>query len=67
MKINISSLILFVLLNLALANEDKLKIGIKKRVENCTVKSKKGDLIHVHYRVSSSEDLRGIILIQMLN
>lgn len=29
--------------------EAKLKIGVKKRVENCTVKSKKGDLLQMHY------------------
>ncbi|KAF5294725.1 hypothetical protein FQA39_LY00209 [Lamprigera yunnana] len=28
----------------------KLKIGVKKRVENCETKSKKGDLLHVHYK-----------------
>jgi len=28
----------------------KLQIGVKKRAENCTVKSKKGDLLHMHYR-----------------
>ncbi|KAF5286775.1 hypothetical protein FQR65_LT12445 [Abscondita terminalis] len=28
----------------------KLKIGVKRRVDNCTVKSKKGDLLHVHYK-----------------
>ncbi|KAK9511399.1 hypothetical protein O3M35_000063 [Rhynocoris fuscipes] len=27
----------------------KLQIGIKKRVDNCTVKSTKGDLLHMHY------------------
>jgi len=27
----------------------KLQIGVKKRVENCQVKSKKGDLLHMHY------------------
>ncbi|EFX89578.1 peptidyl-prolyl cis-trans isomerase FKBP2-like [Daphnia pulex] len=27
----------------------KLQIGIKKRVDNCTVKSKRGDLLHMHY------------------
>jgi FKBP-type peptidyl-prolyl cis-trans isomerase len=27
----------------------KLQIGVKKRVENCTVKSKKGDILHMHY------------------
>lgn len=30
----------------------KLKIGIKKRVENCSTKTKKGDLVHIHYTVS---------------
>uniref|UniRef100_A0A7G3AI22 peptidylprolyl isomerase n=1 Tax=Lutzomyia longipalpis TaxID=7200 RepID=A0A7G3AI22_LUTLO len=29
--------------------EGKLKIGIKKRVENCVQKTKKGDLVHMHY------------------
>ena len=30
----------------------KLQIGIKKRVDNCKVKSRKGDLLHMHYTVS---------------
>lgn len=30
----------------------KLQIGVKKRVDNCTVKSKKGDFLHMHYAVS---------------
>ncbi|CAM4867027.1 unnamed protein product [Rotaria socialis] len=29
--------------------EDKLQIGIKKKVENCDKKSKKGDKLHMHY------------------
>lgn len=29
--------------------ESKLKIGIKRRVENCSLKTKKGDLVHMHY------------------
>ena len=39
---------------LALAQEGKskkLQIGIKKRVENCSIKSKRGDLLHMHYTV----------------
>ncbi|GJQ78380.1 putative FK506 binding protein 2 [Trypoxylus dichotomus] len=28
----------------------RLQIGIKKRPKNCVGKSKKGDLLHVHYR-----------------
>lgn len=39
-------------LSVSLINGDgKLKIGVKKRVENCTIKTKKGDLIHIHYTV----------------
>lgn len=34
--------------------EAKLKIGIKKRVE-CTNKTKKGDLVHIHYTVELNE------------
>lgn len=29
----------------------KLQIGIKKRIEGCEVKSKKGDVLHMHYKV----------------
>lgn len=29
-----------------------LQIGVKKRIENCSAKSKKGDLLHLHYNVS---------------
>lgn len=27
----------------------KLQIGVKKRVEGCTFKSRRGDLLHMHY------------------
>jgi hypothetical protein len=30
----------------------KLQIGVKKRIDNCQVKSKKGDFLHMHYTVS---------------
>ncbi|XP_018335003.1 peptidyl-prolyl cis-trans isomerase FKBP2 [Agrilus planipennis] len=33
-------------------NSKKLQIGIKKRPKNCTIKSKKGDLLHVFYQGS---------------
>lgn len=33
---------------------NKLQIGIKKRIENCTIKSKRGDLLHMHYTVRKS-------------
>lgn len=32
----------------------QLQIGIKKRVADCKIKSKKGDLLHMHYKVCSS-------------
>ncbi|GFY10304.1 peptidyl-prolyl cis-trans isomerase FKBP2 [Trichonephila clavipes] len=28
----------------------KLQIGVKKRVESCETKSKKGDVLHMHYK-----------------
>ncbi|GFG36194.1 hypothetical protein Cfor_06411 [Coptotermes formosanus] len=28
----------------------KLQIGVKKRVDNCQVKSKRGDFLHMHYK-----------------
>ena len=34
----------------------KLQIGIKKRVENCEVKSKKGDSLQMHYTGTLYED-----------
>ena len=34
------------------AGSDKLRIGIKKRVENCELRSKKGDRLSMHYTVS---------------
>ncbi|CAO1416302.1 unnamed protein product [Diamesa serratosioi] len=42
--------LIFVCIQLASCNENnKLKIGIKKRVENCDIKSRKQDLLHVKY------------------
>lgn len=32
----------------------KLQIGVKKRVENCPIKSRKGDVLHMHYTVSAT-------------
>ena len=34
----------------------KLQIGVKKRVENCEVKSRKGDKLSMHYRGSLHSD-----------
>lgn len=32
-----------------LSVKKKLQIGIKRRVDNCQIKSKKGDFLHMHY------------------
>ncbi|EDW14072.1 FK506-binding protein 2 [Drosophila mojavensis] len=46
-----SLLLICALFGAAVASETpKVKIGVKKRVENCTRKAKGGDLIHVHYK-----------------
>ena len=37
---------------IASQNPKKLQIGIKKRPTDCPIKSKKGDLLHMHYTVS---------------
>ncbi|KAF0296601.1 Peptidyl-prolyl cis-trans isomerase FKBP2 [Amphibalanus amphitrite] len=29
--------------------QKKLQIGIKKRIEDCSIKSRRGDLLHMHY------------------
>jgi len=53
--------VVFSNVNLSLGDGDKntnlkkkLQIGVKKRVDNCQVKSKKGDFLHMHYRVSAN-------------
>ncbi|GAB0096062.1 Peptidylprolyl isomerase [Sergentomyia squamirostris] len=49
MKALISFAVLAVMVAMEANGEGKLKIGIKKRVENCSLKTKKGDLVHMHY------------------
>ena len=43
----------FVVLSMMCLGEEKkvtkLQIGVKKRVENCEMKSRKGDTLHMHY------------------
>ncbi|KHN73480.1 Peptidyl-prolyl cis-trans isomerase FKBP2 [Toxocara canis] len=34
----------------------RLQIGVKKRAEKCDIKSKKGDVLHMHYTVSILRD-----------
>ncbi|XP_038267703.1 peptidyl-prolyl cis-trans isomerase FKBP2 isoform X2 [Dermochelys coriacea] len=45
------TLCLWALCQPALGTEGKrkLQIGVKKRVENCPIKSRKGDVLHMHY------------------
>lgn len=54
-------LVVFGNFDLSLCDDDeqtdskkKLQIGVKKRVDNCHVKSKKGDFLHMHYTVSGN-------------
>ena len=51
-------LVMFVAISVdqAEANKKKLQIGVKKKVENCERRSKKGDTLHMHYTVSLKED-----------
>ncbi|XP_058015932.1 peptidyl-prolyl cis-trans isomerase FKBP2 isoform X1 [Ahaetulla prasina] len=45
------TLALWVLCSPGLSTEGKrkLQIGVKKRVDNCPIKSRKGDVLHMHY------------------
>ena len=63
---NICVLVLVCVLTLSLAEEDvekkkekkpvtKLQIGVKKRVEDCKVRSRKGDSLSMHYTVSKMQ------------
>lgn len=38
----------------------KLQIGVKKRVDHCPIKSRKGDVLHMHYTVCVRMDLLGL-------
>jgi len=52
MRVLLFSCLLTALVLAAAAEEKKvtkLQIGVKKRVEDCTVRSKKGDSLHMHY------------------
>jgi len=52
MCIKMKLFVVLCLIAMVIAKESKpkkLQIGIKKRVENCTIKSKRGDLLHMHY------------------
>ena len=38
-------------LEISVADKKKLQIGVKKKIENCTKRSKKGDVLKMHYTV----------------
>jgi len=38
-----------ILVDICLADKTKLQIGVKKKVENCKQRSKKGDVLKMHY------------------
>lgn len=38
----------------------KLQIGVKKRVDHCPIKSRKGDVLHMHYTVGEEVELLGV-------
>ncbi|KAK6620821.1 FK506-binding protein 2A [Polyplax serrata] len=48
-RILITHLILLLSLIDVESEVKKLQIGIRKRVENCSIKSRRGDLLHIHY------------------
>ena len=45
------SLIILAQCTVSFAAEEKLNIGVKKRVKDCKVKSQNGDTLHMHYTV----------------
>ncbi len=47
------SLIILAQSIVSFAAEERLNIGVKKRVKDCKVKSQNGDTLHMHYTVCS--------------
>ena len=59
MNILQQGLVLLALTSMAMGESKKvtkLQIGVKKRVENCEMKSRKGDKLFMHYRGTLHED-----------
>lgn len=54
-KVLCAAVLLLSLVQIYASTDDKkkkkLQIGVKKRVENCGMKSRKGDTLHMHYTV----------------
>ena len=46
--------------------KQKLQIGVKKRVENCQMKSRKGDRLKMHYTVGIQCHSRSRVLYKFL-
>uniref|UniRef100_A0A8C4RJS8 peptidylprolyl isomerase n=2 Tax=Erpetoichthys calabaricus TaxID=27687 RepID=A0A8C4RJS8_ERPCA len=51
MKISFTAALLLLAISVCSCSEGKkkLQIGVKKRVDNCQIKSRKGDVLHMHY------------------
>ena len=59
MNLLFSSVLLLASSSLVLSEQKKvtkLQIGVKKRVENCEMKSRKGDKLSMHYRGTLHQD-----------
>lgn len=55
MRLNLVLAVTLMSISMALVQgteKKKLQIGIKKRVDNCPIKSRKGDVLNMHYTVS---------------
>lgn len=46
------SICFVVWVDVIVADKNKLQIGVKKKVENCSKRSKNGDVLKMHYTVS---------------
>ncbi len=54
MRLNLVLAVTLMSISMALVQgteKKKLQIGIKKRVDNCPIKSRKGDVLNMHYTV----------------
>lgn len=46
------AILVIIFIDASIADKKKLQIGVKKKIENCTRRSKKGDVLKMHYTVS---------------
>ncbi|XP_057316597.1 peptidyl-prolyl cis-trans isomerase FKBP2-like [Hydractinia symbiolongicarpus] len=43
------AILVIIFIDASIADKKKLQIGVKKKIENCTRRSKKGDVLKMHY------------------